>query len=237
MNKIDVKCILSQRLNELIEKKKDSDYTLGETKQAQKMNIPYQTFHKYVTGVAECPIGNLVKIAKYYNVSTDYLLGLSESALVNNKERAACEVTGLNEEAIGVLKNIRCFEFSHNDFNMSFSASKTISSIIANENFYSMLKNCCLARVYSSLLIHKTNHHKELSELTEASDQIVLSTFKAVRLFEGILESLKDPDYNKYNSMLADRLNKSAEEVCNQIADMYMNKEAHDNAEHNPTEE
>ncbi len=95
--------ILSERLSKLIEIKKDEDYRMSETKQAEEMNIPYQTFHKYVMATAECSAGNLVKIAQYYNVSTDYLLGLTDIQSNDNDIKNACEVTGLSENVINKI--------------------------------------------------------------------------------------------------------------------------------------
>lgn len=98
--------ILKNRLELLIEKKKDLDYKLSETKQAELMDIPYQTFHKYVKGTAECSISNLAKIANYYKVSTDYLLGLTENSSIDESIQNACKVTGLSEDAIHNLHHI-----------------------------------------------------------------------------------------------------------------------------------
>lgn len=45
-----------------------------------------------------------VYLARYYNVSTDYLLGLSENKTTDKNEQTAIAVTGLNEQAIKRLK-------------------------------------------------------------------------------------------------------------------------------------
>ena len=95
-----VKEVLKQRLEVLSEEKKDEDYRLSLVQQATEMDIPYQTFNKYIKGAAECPIGNLVKIAKYYSVSTDYLLGLTDSRAIDDLEKAICDYTGLSDEAV-----------------------------------------------------------------------------------------------------------------------------------------
>ena len=72
---MDLKKILSERLAILIDEKKDENYQNSIPIQAKAMEIPYPTFVKYIKGDAECPASNIVKIAKYYDVSTDYLLG------------------------------------------------------------------------------------------------------------------------------------------------------------------
>ena len=46
----------------------------------------------------------LGKLAEFFNVSADYLLGLSDVRSTEQDMRAACEVTGLSEETITKLK-------------------------------------------------------------------------------------------------------------------------------------
>lgn len=92
-------------LNELIETKKDEDYTLSLPKQAESIGISYQTFKKYVDGTSEPPISNLLKIAKYYNVSTDYLLGNSNCKSTKQNIIESVKTTGLNENSINILNN------------------------------------------------------------------------------------------------------------------------------------
>lgn len=104
MNIRNEKEILKERLELLIEQKKDLNYKLSETKQAELIDIPYQTFHKYVKGTAECSISNLAKIANYYEVSTDYLLGLSDNPSVEPDIQNACNITGLSKKSIDKLK-------------------------------------------------------------------------------------------------------------------------------------
>lgn len=47
----------------------------------------------------------LYKLAKYFNVSADYLLGLSDVLSVDIDMKAVCDYTGLSQEAVELLKN------------------------------------------------------------------------------------------------------------------------------------
>lgn len=49
---------------------------------------------------------SFICFAKYFNVSTDYLLGLSEDKTADKDEQTAIAVTGLNEKAINYLKRL-----------------------------------------------------------------------------------------------------------------------------------
>lgn len=73
------------------------------------MEIPYPTFQKYINGVSECSANNLVKIAKYYNVSTDYLLGLAQEPTTDKDVNFICEYTGLNLNSVDFLKKLNSY--------------------------------------------------------------------------------------------------------------------------------
>lgn len=49
------------------------------------------------------PAETLCKIAKAFNVSTDYLLGLTETKTTDKASRALCDTLGLSEEVIDLL--------------------------------------------------------------------------------------------------------------------------------------
>lgn len=115
---MDIKEQLKQRLEKLSEQKKDElhtlstaqqkkdeMYTLSIVQQAKGMDIPYQTFMKYYNGVSECPASNLIKIAKYYNVSVNYLLGLDTCETPENEEIS--KKTGLSDKAINTLVELQ----------------------------------------------------------------------------------------------------------------------------------
>lgn len=97
---MELKEILSKRLETLIEKKKDENYQNSIPKQADGMGIPYPTLVKYINGKAECPASNIIKIARYYGVSTDYLLGNSPNPTTDEKLQGVCKYTGLSEKAV-----------------------------------------------------------------------------------------------------------------------------------------
>lgn len=96
--------VLSNRLEKLTEEKRDIDYTLSDKKQAEQMSIPYPTFVKYKGNKAECPISTVVKMAEYYGVSTDYLLGRVPNTTVDVNLLAVYEDIGLSPKSV---ENIR----------------------------------------------------------------------------------------------------------------------------------
>lgn len=61
------------RLKDLRE---DSDLTQQTV--ADYLHIKQNTYSQYESGNRQLPIDILVKLAEFYNVSTDYILGLTE---------------------------------------------------------------------------------------------------------------------------------------------------------------
>lgn len=56
--------------------REDRDITQKEI--AEYLNIAQRTYSHYEKGTRNIPIQCIVKLAKFYNTSTDYLLGLTD---------------------------------------------------------------------------------------------------------------------------------------------------------------
>jgi len=111
--------ILGERLKKLrIERGQAAGYPKGFTNRQicykiygdlPAKNDPYSKRHakealyaQYEKGTSKPNYEDLVKFAKYYNVSTDYLLGASD--FENEKDISVRELTGLSAESIAVFK-------------------------------------------------------------------------------------------------------------------------------------
>ena len=66
--------IYAKRLKALRE---DSDLT--QTDVAKILNTTYQYYSTYESGKREMPLSRAIKLAKFYNVSLDYLAGLIDT--------------------------------------------------------------------------------------------------------------------------------------------------------------
>ena len=124
---MDSKEILSERLEELTNLKLDEDYRNTIPVQAKGIRIPYSTLIKYINGNTECPAKNIVKIARYYGVSTDYLLGVSNVKSIDAKLKGVCKYTNLTEKAVKLLN--RCDK----------NKVVVLSKMIENYNFWAMI--------------------------------------------------------------------------------------------------
>lgn len=88
-----------ERLDDLVEEKRNSS-KVSNAQMAQEIGIRKSSLSKYMNSEAEAGIHSLVKIAKYFNVSTDYLLGLSEDKTTDTNIKIACHTTGLSDSSI-----------------------------------------------------------------------------------------------------------------------------------------
>lgn len=75
---------------------------------ADKIGIGVSTYGFYETGEREPTLDTLIQLSeKVFNVSTDYLLGLTDVETPNIEERAITEQYGLNENSLRTLSNIQ----------------------------------------------------------------------------------------------------------------------------------
>lgn len=73
---------------------------------ANKFNTTRQTFGNWLAGRNQPDYETLIAIAKYYNVSTDYLLGLAKEPIPTEDEKKVNKVTGLSGNSIKALKEL-----------------------------------------------------------------------------------------------------------------------------------
>lgn len=80
-----------KRLKDLRE---DNDLT--QTKIAKVLGIRQEYYSKYELGKIEIPVHHLIQIAKFYKVSTDYILGLTNKSEPGYKIKNNVVITNNN---------------------------------------------------------------------------------------------------------------------------------------------
>lgn len=73
---------------------------------ADELGITRQSLSLYEKSERTINIELLAKIADFFNVSTDYLMGRTDTATLDENIQTACKVTGLSEKAVENLNNI-----------------------------------------------------------------------------------------------------------------------------------
>jgi transcriptional regulator with XRE-family HTH domain len=64
-----------------------SDRGLTQVEIAKVLNIKQNTYCQYETGVLNYPLDLVIKLAEYYGVSIDYLVGLTDEATPYPRKR------------------------------------------------------------------------------------------------------------------------------------------------------
>lgn len=60
------------------------DRDLNQTQIAEMLGMSQTGYSKYETGENDIPTTVLIKLAKFYKTSTDYILGLTDNPTINN---------------------------------------------------------------------------------------------------------------------------------------------------------
>ena len=76
---------------------------------AKHLNIQPNTISYFCSGTRTPNTLQIIEIAKFLNVSSDYLLGLSDAPTQNTELKAVCEYTGLSQKALE--KVLDCFQY------------------------------------------------------------------------------------------------------------------------------
>lgn len=79
---------------------------LSQTQLANKLNISRGSISYYENKERLPDIDVLLRICKYFNVSADYLIGLSDVASLDTDVQAVCQYTGLSEDSVKRLRII-----------------------------------------------------------------------------------------------------------------------------------
>lgn len=92
-------------LSELLQKVKTENGIIQDDV-AKAIGVSRQALGKWANGETVPDILDLKKLAKYFNVSADYLLGLNDIQTTNPDLIKACKYTGLDETSINTIAKI-----------------------------------------------------------------------------------------------------------------------------------
>lgn len=125
--------IFSERLRELI---KESGKDVKSM--AKSMGIASGSLSKYQNGEAEAGCNAVKKIADYFSVSADYLLGLSDCREGENSD--ICRRSGLNEQAVQKLVMMNSLKIDDSPYIMGFNSGRALSNLINHDAAYLLIR-------------------------------------------------------------------------------------------------
>ena len=99
-----------------------ADKKLSLQKVATDLNVTAQSLSLYEKGQRTINIDLLKRVAEYFGVSSDYLIGLSDVSSSNMELTAVCHYTGLNNEAIeNIINHTSSPKSIYDELNVSVS--------------------------------------------------------------------------------------------------------------------
>lgn len=205
------------RFRNLIEKK-------GETLDAlaTEFNTTRQTVSNWQNGVTVPDAVSICDIARYFGVTTDYLLGLTDVKTIETNVRAVAEYTGLSEDAIKALSDpynphLQC---EINDIGGTFSAPPSakdiVSDFIKSKEFstfsFEMTK-------FFSQYLRFAETYKEKREWIRFAPRDEEFYKKFLGMWDSYVEDLGAPDFfsGYFSSELADKDKKDVEKRIDEL--------------------
>ena len=163
MNRIDT---LGRNLRELRNQKKLSLRDLGAI-----IGIPYQTLSKYENAQTSPPSDVLAKLAEFYGVSTDYLLGMTTHKTSNPKIREVADYLGVEDSTIELL-------LAYRELYDEISISKTnvLETMLKDHDFLIVIDRCCAAINHK-----KANFQLGTGELDDCYKDAVFHFYKVIQ--------------------------------------------------------
>lgn len=101
---------------------------------AEYLHCSTQAINQYKNGTSRPSLDNLSKIADYYNVTTDYLLGRTEASSSDPDIRTACDYTGLSPKTVDILHTLTNSPSYARDLRISF-----INHILESDIFWNRI--------------------------------------------------------------------------------------------------
>ena len=171
---------------------------IGETRTltaiAEELDVSRPTISNWLLGHCEPDQAAALRIAKHYNVSVNWLQGLSDNPTTDTSIEAICNYTGLSEAALNSL-----VQLMNNDnlglTNKGTSYKECINSFFTNPNFEPLI---IALKLYFSTLHKRNSLQQKLSqELKNENTPIKDINKQAADITYQAITTLKDISTNK----------------------------------------
>lgn len=163
----------------------------------EALGVSRETIKHWENGTRQIKAGDLVKLAKIFEVSTDYLLGLTEVASPENDLRACCAFTNLSETAVAALLKMGEHPDMGGDPDILYAVNILLEALedSRNDNFdgYALVSIAQFLR-YENTLSENDFSEEIRKKINLDSKDLVRLTGSAIEesIFEELKHSLRD---------------------------------------------
>lgn len=226
-------------INETI-KKLRTDNHLTQVEFAEKLNCNRQKIADWERGKSTPSADDLTILSSVFNVSADYLLGLTENKTIDEELKFVCNYTGLNEDSVKTLSG-HVYDIRTTDIlNLLLSEEKYFDFYLFCKNLrnyrkqYDSLTGLKEAAVkctfnasnkYNSL----TQARQLIDKVNEENDKKDLSEYRLIKDFKSFLDEYCKTEFEKYAeiSLEYQKARQIANKNYEKLADMYLNYKAY----------
>lgn len=188
--------IFGERLLKVREEHKETQDQLAEA-----IGITRQSLSRYEISDRTPNIEIVCNIAKHYNISVDYLLGLSDIQSTNKDIETVCKVTGLEEDAVE--------ELIYYNTDKKHSISLLIQSIFFQQALDTLQDYCKLQEtINKNKRFNAFDFHPfeiEFDDSSETLDTITELEMQGFKVLSNELDIL-DFYFQKYTRLLSDAM-------------------------------
>lgn len=231
---------------------------------ADKLQITRQSLSLYEKAERTINIDLLAKIADCFDVSTDYLMGRTDVASMNEDLQIACKVTGLSEPVIEHINYLSKFTddnyftsvleqlilgldhlilYSVEDYHIANYKAINYKKLLIKKYCECYNLNISDSEIEEKgiyaikNLLQQANCKKELDLIfDEIAEDVEYKKYKITKYLQDIFLSIDDYSFSEEIAEKAKTIDNSKKTRALDIMDMLL-KEDSDNAEHNPTSE
>lgn len=190
------KAIFATRLRELMETPpKTSQETL-----AAAIGVTRQAVSNYKSGQSSPDWETVAKIARFFKVSSDFLLGLSDAPSTDVNLRAICEYTGLSPGAVFILNSVFSAENVYpdvvnarsimDDFIIRYGES--VGLLLSQLRSETYAAEVIISDINIDVLDHagdRTHIKDALRSVLRCSNQVELAFFRFSKLWSSIADT------------------------------------------------
>lgn len=164
---------------------------------ASELNISYSSLSKYERGDQQPSYETLIRIANYFNVTTDYLMDITNSKSLEN--RSICDQLNLSDEAIQKMKQLPLIV----DKNNGISLSDILNFIIIQPAFEHLLKSILLYKVRTPADWYNMEKYLDEDNTVPFSQHQIKEIDKLyiVQQFNNILSHVLENEVPTYNTI------------------------------------
>ncbi len=213
-----------QRIINLRKECRESQESLLET-----LGVTQQTLSRYEKGERQASLDFVIKAAKHYNVTADYLLGLSDCKSVEQDMQTVCKATGLSESSIETLQDV-VSDTEHTKYSaytidflngiLEDESSPFSASILAN-----MMQKVVIAKVKTKMIKNRI----DVNELEREKNKRPMNAYETADIFD-----LQDKREQEDLALL--RFSKLLNVFAETLANKQLEQEGFFDAEHHETD-